>query len=213
MRLSFSEILRCAEGDKFLVIRNVRRPERFGPIGGVIRANKKGRTILESEHGFEFELKDGADKYDLRGFISGKSFVGVLRWFYKKDGREQHALTREIVEELEEISVTNLARDVKRLEFHLCRIVHEGPTMVRGTNYRQHRLFHVYEIDENDEASVKFRKNLLKAAGKHPAFLWVTADEILKGRSRDGFLLGDHCGYLLTNRPGGGGPPPPFWTR
>ena len=213
LRVSFSELLRCIDGDEFLVIRSVKRPERFGPIGGVIRANKKGRITLESAHGFEFECKDGLEKYDLRGYINGKDFLKVLRWFYAQDGREQYALSREIVEELDETGLKELAANIGRLDLRLARIVYEGPSAVRGTDYRQYRLFHIYDIEDNDEGTAKFKKDLLKATSKHPDFLRVTREEILKGRSRQGFLLGDHCGYLLSDRPGGGGPPPPYWPN
>ena len=213
LRVSFSELLRCNDGDEFLVIRSVKRPERFGPIGGVIRANKKGRIALETTHGFEFECKDGSEKYDLRGYINGKDFLGVLRWFYSQDGREQHALTREIVEEVEETGIKDLANNLAPIDLRLTRIVYEGPVAVKGTNYRQYRLFHIYDIEDDDASSAKFKKNLLKATSKHPSFLRVTPEEILKGRSREGLLLGDHCGYLLSDRPGGGGPPPPYWPN
>lgn len=213
IRMSFSELLRCKDGDAFVVIRSVKHPERFGPIGGAIRANKSGSLVLQNGHAFEFEEKHGPEKYDLRGYTTGKSFAGILSWFYKAGGREQHALTREIVEELTEIGEKELAKSVSRLQFRLHQVVHEGPIQVKGTDYKQYRLFHVYDIDEEDEPSARFKRTLLKVAGKNPELIKVTAKEILTGRSRDGHLVGGHCGYLISSVVGGAGEPPPSRVR
>lgn len=213
IRVSFAELLSLEEGDSYLLIRNIRRPERFGPIGGVVRVSPRAMQTLVETIEYEPEFKAGPEMLDLRGYIRGSKFISLLKWYYTGFARETNALAREIQEELGEIGLKSLGRSSSLLEFRLRRVVHEGPYSMKGVNFKQYRLFHVYELDPEHKQSLSLRKRLIKHAATNPNLLLANPEEILRGRSLRGELIGDHSGYLVGDSKGGGGPPPPFWTK
>jgi hypothetical protein len=210
LRVSISEILRLQQGDRYVLIRSIKRPERFGPIGGVIRCFPSGLKILKEELQYEPQKDDTShpEHFDLRGYILGRRFPRLLTWFYSESGRERNSLIREIVEELEEIGVSIPADIGPHIETDIVRVVHEGPTEAASLKYWQYRLFIVSDLSPEHAASKKMSEAILEALAKHPArLISVTSDEIAKGRSAGGEVIADSSGYLFGNQRLGEEPP------
>jgi hypothetical protein len=208
LRISFSELLSVKNGAKFLLIRNAKRPQQFGPIGGTVRYFPDAAGKLHGELSFSDEAVSGTDAGDLRGYIEGRHFGALLKWFNTGEGREIRALTREIQEELREVGLEKLLPSTIPFEFRLIRRVHEGPTKVRGRDYWQYRLFSVFRFYDHDEAAVRFMNELLSSASECKHLLLASIDEIKVGRSKTGELIGDHSGYLFSKNRVGVEPPP-----
>src|SRR5438105_15920103 len=51
MRVAFSALLRIADSDQYLLVRNLHRPETFGPFGGVYKYFDDAQPALDK---FEF---------------------------------------------------------------------------------------------------------------------------------------------------------------
>lgn len=208
LRVSFSAIWRLATPTGYVLIRNFRRAQQYGPIGGVIRYFPAARKLALEELGFQDELPVIAGPCDLRGFLAGKKFHGFMRWFYSDKHVEKLTLAREIEEELIEAGLANLAADVPRIEFDLVRVVHEGPIKVRGTDYLQYRLFHVYEIEHGDALSVEFADRVVAAALTNANLTVATRAEIQRGITKTKTLVADSSGYLFGKKRVGSEPPP-----
>lgn len=221
-RVSAAELLLLRnENGQYLLIKNQRRPQ-FGPIGGVIRFHPSGREELKRIAKFESQHSEGEESYDIRGYLLAQYFPIFMRWFYAERGREKLALIREIREELLEVGQAEIAAKVPPLEFELTRIIHEGPTTIAGHDYQQYRLMLIREIVLDHPLSAEFRKQLLATAtaaieesikkkiSPHEwPFIFVTAEEIHKGRSEKfGQIIADHSGYLVGKKRIGREPPP-----
>lgn len=211
IRVSISEILRLQFDDKYVLIRSMKRPERFGPIGGVIRCFPSGLKILKEQLQYEPQQTDpgNAEHFDLRGFLLGRRFPQFLTWFYSESGREHNSLTREIEEELREIGAQFPADIGPHIETNIVRVVHEGPTEAASLKYWQYRLFIVKDLNPEHAPSKKLNDAILKVLRNHPTrIIAVTSDEIAKGRSIAGDVIADSSGYLFSNRRLGEEPPP-----
>jgi hypothetical protein len=201
IRVSMAEILSIKNGDKYVLIDNINKPERVAPIGGVVRYFDSVAPMLEDKIEFEPEYKAGARRYDLRGFIQGKNFSKFLRWYGTGIDREHSALAREIEEEFLEIGIRDITNVVRRPEFETSRIVFEGPKKVTAKQYWQYRQFTVYELREKQSDVSKILAHFIRShLGKSRRLVSVSADEIRNGKTMDGRLIGNSAGYLFGGR-------------
>jgi hypothetical protein len=208
LRVSMSQLLSLKIDDRFLLISNVRRPERLAPIGGVVRYFPSEVQTLEGKIGFKHELKKQGERYDLRGYLAGRNFVHFLRWYASGAGREQYAVAREIEEEFTEIGIPQISDYVKRPEFIRERIVHEGPAKITNRDYWQYRYFEIFKLREECDASSRLADFIRSKARRNPKLALVTTDEIRNGRFKDGRIIGDSSGYLFSDSAVGIAPPP-----
>jgi SMODS-associated NUDIX domain len=214
IRVSMSEILSIKDGDRYILLDNVTRPERVTPVGGVVRFFDSASPILNDRIFFRPQYSGGPKQYDLRGFLLGKHFGSFLRWYGTGADREHSALSREIEEEFHEIKIPIISKYVRRLEFRQTRIVFEGPAEVRveqGT-YWQYRQFKVCELREKDSENSGTLANFIRSkARENKRLVLVAEQEIRNGRTVDGRLIGDSAGYLFGGKPIG--IPPLFEKR
>jgi hypothetical protein len=208
LRVSMAQVLSLKVDDKYLLIANVRRPERVTPIGGVVRYFPSEISKLEGEIGFKHELKGQGERYDLRGYVAGKNFGRFLRWYATGVGREQCALAREIDEEFNEIGVAAISDHVRRPEFIKERVVYEGPFEVKNREYWQYRFFEVCSLCEECDSSKRLADFIRSQVGKNPSLVLVSTDEMRNGRLQDGRIVGDSCGYLFSDSAQGIAAPP-----
>lgn len=211
IRVSMSEVLSLQIDNRYLLIRNEKRRHQLTPIGGVVRYFSSQAAQLEGKVRFDPEFKRGPERYDLRGFVRGRSFVPFLRWYASGAGRERSALAREIEEELGEIGIAGGADHVRRPEFVLERAVHEGPDEIVDEGYWQYRYFEIFSLREDSDVSKRLAEFIKQQARRNPNLVLVTMAEIKKGRTDDGkYLIGDSSGYLFSGQRFGIRPPPLF---
>ena len=213
LRVSFSELLAVPVKGRYLLIRNVRRPEQFGPIGGVVRYFPTALHTILGEIKWQDEMNGSADEpKDLRGYIRGAEFGKLLKWYNAGKQREKNtlALAREIEEELEEIGLEGLLSDQPRIQFEHVRDVHVGPTEVPGKNYLQYRYFGVYQLEVDNERCNQLIADLVKASETNQNLCLATKGEILaqRAKSRPEQCIGGHCGYLFDSKTTGPEPAP-----
>jgi hypothetical protein len=209
LRISMAQILSIKVDDRFLLISNLRRPERATPIGGVVRYFPSEIHRLEGDFGFQHEFGEGDERYDLRGFLMGKHFVSFLKWYAAGSGCEQCALAREIEEEFEEIGIPEITTFIKRPEFVKERAIHEGPTRVNDRDYWQYRYFEVLSLREESKVSGLLAEFIRSQAGNHHIAL-VSTEDVRRGRLQDGRIIGDSAGYLFSDSAHGIEAPPLF---
>jgi len=203
MRISFGALLRISSGGRYLLIRNLHRPETFSPVGGVYKFHENARPTLD---GLSFRPQDvgpGHDmRNDLRGFIPRRNLGRLVKWFDRREDREStvECLSRELKEELSEIKLAKPLASSLRLEVRKIRTVEEGPEFVAPQNYDQFRILEVYEATPHDRASWSFFEELVAAGSGAPDLLLADGREIIVGRSSDGRLIGDHAAYLVGRR-------------
>jgi len=203
MRVAFSAILRITDGKGYLFVRNLHRPETFGPFGGVYKYFEEAVPQLDNLTFHPQVVGPGDDmKQDIRGFLPRKNLPKFLRWYRSGANRETYSdcLCRELKEELREVGLPKTLRVPPTLHFRLVRSVLEGPERVPGQPYTQLRIFEVYDLSPTTSHIKKFLKRLLKEASESPNLIIADAQEIRSGRSREGKVLGHHCGYLLWHK-------------
>jgi SMODS-associated NUDIX domain len=203
MRVAFSAMLRITDGSGYLLVRNLHRPETFGPFGGVYKYFEDAIPQLDNIT-FNPQIFGPSDdmKQDLRGFLPRKNLPKLLRWYRSGNNRENYndCLCRELKEELKEVALLKSVKPPNILHFRLVRSVLEGPERVPGQTYTQFRIFEIYDLFPTTSHIKRFIKRLLKEASEHPDLLTVTAQEIRTGRARDGGVIGHHCGYLISHK-------------
>lgn len=196
LRVSFSALLHLRWTDQYVLLKMARRPEGFGPFGGVYKIFNAASAEL-GELGFTPQETHRIG--DLRGFILAKDLLRMLAWFSRGQNREAagDCLRREIKEELAELDLNALVAMVDGLRFTSMRVVHEGPKPVSGFDYLQIRQFDVLDIPHDEGSNALFCENVVTAAANHPGLLMASADEIRRGRSR-GKLIGSQAQYLFS---------------
>jgi hypothetical protein len=202
VRVSISAILAITDGGRYLLIRNLRRPESFGPIGGVYKHLEEAQPELEATQ-FRPEGIDAVMKNDLRGFLPRRRLGRFLKWFERKDDREMpgDCLRRELREELSEIGLGTM-RVPAQLALRRVRRVCEGPERVPGQQLflYQFRLFEVFALVPLGRQMEVFIRTLLGEAESHPDLLLASAPEIVVGRSADNRMITQHSAYVVGKR-------------
>lgn len=208
IRISLATILEVRnDQDRYLLIRMRRRPEWFGPLGGVIKYYPSAQ--LEEKYEFQRHAKEGHLGDDLRGYVPGRNFVKFMQWFRSQYDREVESVTRELIEELGEIGLEDLARTVPALPISLLRRVQEGIQRVPSKeDYYQFRYIEVYRLNRGNENGRKLTEALFAAAKANNSLIIVTADEIKRRRANSGEAIGVHSGYLVGSKRTGPEPPP-----
>jgi hypothetical protein len=202
VRVSISAILAIADGGRYLLIRNWRRPEAFGPIGGVYKHLEAAQPELEAMQ-FRPEGIDTVMKNDLRGFLPRRRLGRFVKWFERKDDREMpgDCLRRELREELSQIGLGS-TRVPARLALRSVRTVCEGPEVVPGQQlFRyQFRLFEVFALVSSGRQMEALIRELTEQAASHPDLLLASAPEIMAGRSVDNRMITQHSAYVIGKR-------------
>jgi SMODS-associated NUDIX domain len=206
MRIAFSALVLLRDGDHYLLVRNLHRPESFAPFGGVFKY--KDLSMLDQ---FEFRPQtlgsidniNSDMKDDLRGFLPRKNLSALVAWFRKGKGREtaDDCLRRELAEEIQEIGISRQVKCPEVIPFRFIRRVEEGPENIPGETYTQYRIFEVYEPDISKPSVNKLVKTLMsRAYSGEKDLLFATSQEIVSGRAASGNLIGHHAGYLFGNK-------------
>jgi hypothetical protein len=203
IRFSFSALLRLeTAASSWVLVRNIHRPESFGPFGGVVKRDREAADLLRRLEFRPDRVGLPSDmKTDLRGFVPRKHLPRLVRWHGTKTDREDGAacLNREIREELAEWGMSKAIRRPHSIRVKLVRSVTEGPEWVPGKGYMQFRIFDIYDLVDEEE-SLRFSKRLAKASKTNSGILVASSEEITAGRSSNGELIGHHACYLLTSR-------------
>jgi hypothetical protein len=202
MRVAFSAILLIRDGGNYLLVRNLHRPESFGPFGGVFKYIDPSRLDqLEFKPETTASGKDMKD--DLRGYLPRKKLSALVAWFKTMKGRElaDECIRRELAEEIAEVGLSSQLKCPDIFPIRLIRSVQESPARVPGQNYTQFRLFEIYEPDLSKKSIKHFCNRLLGHARRgHKDLLLVSAEEIVSGRAASGPLIGHHAGYLFGKK-------------
>src|ERR1043166_9193496 len=202
IRVAFSALLRIADSDRYLLVRNLHRPETFGPYGGVYKYYDDAQPVLDSIDFKPQVFGPGDDmKKDIRGFLPRKNLAKLVQWYGKSLEREpfKECLCRELKEELLEIGLPKI-RCPDGLQFRLVRTAREGPAAVPGEEYTQFRIFEVYDLYPVSLDTQKFIRQLFRAAKRHKNLLAANAKEIIRGRASNGAVSGHHAGYLIGRK-------------
>lgn len=205
VRISYSALLRIRDDDRFVLFHSDSRPGAYGPPGGVFKYFPPAVPLLE-ELGFQAErstTRGARTRSDLRGVLPQRSFPRFRRWFasgaYREDARE--CLRRELTEEFVEIGFPELGDQVREVALAHVRTVAEGPYPVPDRDYRQARLFEVYDLVVTGGDSARLRASLVTLSTDPGVSTVVSAGaaEIMHGRAGHA-LVASHTAYLVGTR-------------
>jgi hypothetical protein len=202
VRVVFSALLRIGEGGRYVLVKNLHRPETYAPFGGVVKYFAEAKRSLDAMQFRQDDFGPACDMTDdLRGFVPGRYLDSLLRWYESGEGREatNECLQRELEEELAEIGVAASIRLPKDRQFRTVRVVDEGPTRPPGVSYSQFRLFTVCDLATSGQANALARL-LFEEAAVNPGILIASADEIIAGRAQDGRVVASTACYLIRHK-------------
>ena len=206
IRVSFSALLRIANGGRYVLVRNLHRPEVFSPFGGVYKFYEGARGDLDT---MLFRPQDVGSSHDmrndLRGFLPRKNLGKFVKWFTRNTDRESAAecLNRELLEELQEIKLISTLptlRPPSHLEVKKVRAVEEGPEEVPGRNYIQFRIFEVFDIIPHNADCLRFLEELVNASDNHPDLVLADSSDVVVGRCSDGRVIAHLAAYLVSKK-------------
>ena len=203
VRIVYAAQLRIETGGRFVLVRNLHRPETYAPFGGVMKFYPEARPALDC---LQFKPQDlGPDEdmvNDLRGFVPAKNLPRMLRWYDRGADRETAAdcLARELREEMREVGISSRVKIPRRMRIRPVRTVCEGPKKVEGEAYRQFRVFEVYEPVPSDSRAMSLMKRLGQLAREEAGLCVATAEEIKHGRASDACVVGQPSAYLISER-------------
>jgi len=198
IRVAMSALIRIASGDRYILVRNLHRPETFAPIGGVYKYFQDGQSRLD---GLEFRPQsiDAEMVNDVRGFLPYKHLNDFIRWFQDGHGRESasECLHRELQEEMAEAGLQSQSDEISGVRFVQVRTINEGPEAIAAEHYLQFRIFEVYDLVAASSKGAELIRRLEAHATLGGEMIWVTSQEIIRGRDRNGHVVGAHTPYLF----------------
>ncbi|MFC4586280.1 SMODS-associated NUDIX domain-containing protein [Sphaerisporangium corydalis] len=205
VRVSLSALLRIKEGDQYVLLHTPYTPGSYGPPGGVFKFHHLAQEDLD-RFSFREERRAshaGVMQHDLRGFMPARRLAPFLRWFHGGSNRESamECLRRELREELAEVGHPEVATGVETMAFRFVRRLLEPPRSVPGTDYRQVRIFEVYDLEAADESALRLRSRLLELA-RTPSdqqVILAAGQDIIGGRYGELFI-GPQSAFLFGTR-------------
>src|SRR5262245_19492772 len=204
MRVAFSALLRLKEGDRFILVRNLHRPESFCPFGGVYKYFDSAQKHFDKLEFRPQVVGPGRDmEGDLRGFLPRHNVGSFVRWFWSEHDREtsQECLCRELKEEIREAKVTSSVKLREQLQFKLVRRILDGPRKVPGEHYRQFRVFEIFDMNHPNREVRALTKAIAKTVRSRSSnLLLATSEEIKRGRTPKGQVIGHISCYLIGRR-------------
>lgn len=203
LRVAFSALLKIAQGDRYLLIRNFHRLESFAPLGGVYKYMPSAIPALDAVGFRPQSIGPGRDMVgDLRGFLPFKNFNKILRWFASGRDRESApaCLTREFDEEMDEPPFHYFFEAPREMAVRRVRRVEEGPEPVPGQNYLQYRIFDVFEPCASPDASQFIAKLFRVENDSYGQLVAATSSDIIRGRVGPMALVGSHSAYLFGSK-------------
>jgi hypothetical protein len=200
MRVSFSAILKIERDGRYLLIRNLHRPETFAPLGGVYKYFKPAKSELD-KFSFRGQVIDADMRSDLRGFIAESALKSFQDWFASGANRESgnECMRRELEEELAEVGLSPSLVSPE-LRFRAVRSTTEGPEFVRSMGLKQFRTFDVYELIEDSPGAASLVEALVDRARQSADLLWVSAEDARRGRAETRQLVAAHVPYLFGTK-------------
>ena len=111
IRVVCSAFLRVQnKNGKYLLIRNLHRPEFFAPVGGCYKFFSSAKPHLDSFlFGPDSQVQTEESAMDIRGYVRRRYIADFFEWYASNNGTRESArecLIREIKEELfEELSI------------------------------------------------------------------------------------------------------------
>ena len=200
IRIACSAILRIERDGRYLLIRNMHRPETFAPLGGVYKYYKTARPQLD-RFNFRGQVVDADMQSDLRGFMPRSALESFRAWFEVGAEREagNECMQRELGEELAEVGLPS-ALAVPTLRFRLVRSVTEGPEYIPSLELDQFRRFDVYELIDDSPGAAELVKALVERADQSGDLLWVSDSEAKRGRAGASQVIAAHVPYLFGEK-------------
>lgn len=204
VRISIATLLSASRDGSFVLFRMRIRSEAFGPPGGVV---KFYRSAIPALNDLEFVAERvPMEEYrfetaDLRGKLPIRKFLKFRKWLASGTDREayEQCLLREIVEEIEELSLpeTPLAQN---LTFRHIRRVEDGPKRIPGKNFLQFRIFEVMELNGDSITNKEFCDWLFEIASQSPNVAICNEEDIQHGRLEHSGVIGSHAETLVGRR-------------
>lgn len=203
VRISFCCILSVRIQERFVLGRMKRRPEAFGPFGGVIKYFDAARDALT-----EFDFIPDSDlshspsdiDRDFRGTIPARKFSKFLDWFDATHQREtlEECLRRELAEELRENGIGTLVKSSKNVRFRRIREHYRRSIDPSRSPTTQIRYYAVFQLDTTDDETAKFASALSARARQSKNLLLATATDIKRGRLRTRESIGNQAELLVS---------------
>lgn len=199
VRVSFAAIIRLEKDGRFLLLKTPRRPEGFGPVGGVYKYHESATSALDSLE-FQPEVAHRKMAHDLRGVVPRRHLGGLISWFLHEHDREtaRDCLLREMREELAEAGLGITPPAASEIQLRRVRQVTQSPHAEVEGGLLQFRIIDVYEFASRHAVIAAFIKALFRASG--PNIVTATADEIIRGRCATNELVHANACYLSGNR-------------
>lgn len=202
VRVVCSAFLRVQnKNGKYLLIRNLHRPEFFAPIGGCYKYLAAAKPYLDQVLFSQDTLvRTGESAMDIRGYIRRRHVADFFKWFSSNNSTREtsrECLIREISEELFVESKLAQPKDINLsgLEFRYVRSYLEK-SRINDTSTIQFRFFEVYDFCVESEASQALLKYLTTITSKN--LQWVDEKDINIGRTNGNRTIG-HAAVLLIN--------------
>lgn len=209
IRVSIAALVRLEKDGRYLLIRNLHRPEMFAPFGGVFKYSVEAITFLK-DLGYQLERPYRRDlqsdvEGDLRGYISRVNFSRFVGWFSQQTDREDAStcLRRELFEELTHAKAPpDVIAATGEYTFKLIRSVDEGPRLTLQ-EYKSYRHIEMYEPDYADEQhggrNREITNSLFRLADfGHPHLLVVDKPALARLRFESGQPLAGTVDYFFS---------------
>lgn len=202
VRVVCSTFLRVQnKNGKYLLIRNLHRPEFFSPIGGCYKYFPTAKPYLDQTLFSQDTLvRTDESSMDIRGYVRRRFVADFFTWFSLNNATREttrECLIREINEELfgESNLISPKDIDLSKLEFRYVRSYLEKAT-IDESNTLQFRFFEVHDLGMESEASQALAKFLTTVSSKN--LLWVDEKDIRVGRTSGNKAIG-HAAVLFVN--------------
>jgi hypothetical protein len=201
IRLSISYLYRIEINGKYLLIKSGRLDEAFQPVGGVYKYfDPEAKRYLDSIGAITDNHlpNDNINEYDLRlKLLNRRKIRKFLNWFFSGQDREWDPW-REFYEEL---VITNILppNEFGYIHYELIGQHFEPIHFDQHFNIDTFKYADIYKPKYVNNRQCEEMKKLISV--ESPQYIWVSEDEIRRGRSLYGKRIADHTYKIFhTNK-------------
>jgi hypothetical protein len=194
IRLSISYLYQIEVLGKYLLVKGLRVPNQFQPVGGVYKRLRESFYVLRDlkvTNDNNIPIDDRSDK-DLRIKLPGSNVIRFLDWFNSQLGREVSPY-REFYEEL----INTLILDGKKFPYPNYIYLHRHQTPIHWSEHFQCYeilIADVFKLMPNDEQLEELKRLMTIDSAE---YIWVDSDTIRSKGANESYDISETAIWTL----------------
>ena len=194
IRFSISYLYQIEVEGKYMLVKGLRIPNQFQPVGGVFKRFRESFYELRNlkvTNDNNIPIDDKSHQ-DLRVKLPGRNVIAFLKWYNSQLGREVSP-NREFHEEL----ISPAILDIKKFPYPNYIYLHRHQSSIHWSkHFKCHEILiaEIFKLMPNEEQFIELKK-LIDIPSED--YVWVNSEAILNNGADNNFKISETAKWTL----------------